>query len=87
MHGTIRSTYCILKRHENGGTTIKIACGTKTLMLNVTFIKTTKKIRRLEKNKNQRERNEKGERGYRGKVKKGALVIKLLCTKKERKKE
>lgn len=56
-------------------------------MLNVTFIKTTKKKGRLEKNKNQRERNEKGGSGNRGKVKKGALVIKLLCTKKERKKE
>lgn len=31
------------KRHENGGVPIKIACGTKTFMLDVTFIKTVKK--------------------------------------------
>lgn len=30
----------LLKRHEDGGAAIKIACGTKTFMLNVTFIKT-----------------------------------------------
>lgn len=31
------------KRHENGGVPIKIACGTKTFMLDVTFIKTVEK--------------------------------------------
>jgi len=50
-HGTISPTYCILKRHWNGGAPIKIACGAETFMHDVTFIKTTtKKKRRGSKN-------------------------------------